>query len=42
MNDARFLGDQKNRLGGNIVVAAIVTLAVVLSIVTIPLEIRGG
>lgn len=42
MNDPRFLGDQKNRLGGNIVVAAIVTLAVVLSIVTIPLEIRGG
>lgn len=42
MNDARFLGDKKNRLGGNLVVAAIVTLAVVLSIVTIPLEIRGG
>lgn len=42
MNDARFLGEQKNRLGGNIVVAAIVALAVVLSIVTIPLEIRGG
>lgn len=42
MNDARFLGDKKNRLGGNLVVAAIVTLAVVLSIVTIPLEIRRG
>jgi Mn2+/Fe2+ NRAMP family transporter len=42
MNDSRVLGDRKNRLGGNIVVAAIVTLAVVLSLVTSPLEIRGG
>lgn len=42
MNDEKFLGAKKNRLAGNVVVAAIVALAVVLSIVTIPLEIRGG
>jgi Mn2+/Fe2+ NRAMP family transporter len=42
MNDEKFLGEKKNRLGGNLVVTAIVALAVVLSIVTIPLEIRGG
>lgn len=42
MNDDGFLGARTNKLAGNVVVAAIVALAVVLSIVTIPLEIRGG
>lgn len=42
MNDEELLRAKKNRLAGNVVVAAIVALAVVLSVVTIPLEIRGG
>lgn len=42
MNDEDVLGARKNRLAGTLVVTAIVALAVVLAIVTIPLQIARG
>jgi Mn2+/Fe2+ NRAMP family transporter len=42
MNDERYLGESTNRLSGNVLVTAIVALALVLSMVTIPLQIAGG
>jgi Mn2+/Fe2+ NRAMP family transporter len=42
MNDAEALGARKNRLAANVVVATIVALAVVLAVVTIPLQIARG
>ena len=42
MNDEKTLGVRKNRLASNLVVTAIVALAVVLAIVTIPLHIARG
>jgi Mn2+/Fe2+ NRAMP family transporter len=42
MNDEEALGTRRNRLAGNVVVAAIIALAVVLAVVTIPLQIVHG
>lgn len=42
MNDPRLLGRRRSSLAGHVVVAAVVALAVVLSVVTIPLEMGRG
>jgi Mn2+/Fe2+ NRAMP family transporter len=42
MNDEKTLGIQKNRMPSNLLVTAIVALALVLAIVTIPLQIAKG
>jgi Mn2+/Fe2+ NRAMP family transporter len=42
MNDRDYVGDHGNSLVGNVVVAAIVGLACVLAVVSIPLQVLGG
>lgn len=42
MNDEHTLGARRNRLSGNVLVSAIIALALVLSIVSLPLQIAGG
>ncbi len=42
MNDRRYLAEHRNGWVSNLVVAAVVGLALVLALVTIPLEIVGG
>ena len=42
MNDERYLGEHRNGLVSNVVVLAIIALAFVLAVVSIPLEILGG
>jgi Mn2+/Fe2+ NRAMP family transporter len=42
MNDRRYLGAHRNGPVGNVVVVGVVALALVLALVTIPLEVAGG
>ena len=42
MNDERYLGRHRNGLVSNVVVLAIIALAFVLAVVSIPLQILGG
>jgi Mn2+/Fe2+ NRAMP family transporter len=42
MNDKRYLGEHRNGLVSNAVVLAIIALAFVLAVVSIPLQILGG
>jgi Mn2+/Fe2+ NRAMP family transporter len=42
MNDERYLGEHRNGLLSNAVVLAIIGLAFVLALVSIPLQILGG
>lgn len=41
MNDERVLGPRKNRLASNVIVTAVVALAVLLAVVTLPLQLAS-
>jgi Mn2+/Fe2+ NRAMP family transporter len=42
MNDRRYVGAHRNGPVGNVVVVGVIALALVLALVTIPLEVAGG